>query len=145
MAQVQALLQHFTGRRTVPNILLDFDTIGGSDEITLLHAEGGLQRKFQNMGVVPGYRANSPFEVGNQVYGDDDAEYPLPPNQWMENLNVPANQKKPRPAAAVPALGEEVEEPDSGAVPVAEEEEEEVAPVTVEEMDSGDLDDPPID
>ncbi|RSH93831.1 hypothetical protein EHS25_006480 [Saitozyma podzolica] len=54
--QLQSLLMHLTGRRTVPNILFDFDTIGGSDELTLLHAEGGLQRRFEDMELLPGAR-----------------------------------------------------------------------------------------
>ncbi|KAL7424285.1 hypothetical protein Q5752_001875 [Cryptotrichosporon argae] len=52
-AQIQTLLQHLTGRRTVPNILLDFASVGGSDEIELLHSEGGLGRAFEEMGVMP--------------------------------------------------------------------------------------------
>ena len=50
---LQTLLERFTGRRTVPNILLDFETVGGSDDIALLHAEGGLHRKFLAMNVLP--------------------------------------------------------------------------------------------
>ncbi|KAK4686389.1 hypothetical protein P7C73_g3736, partial [Tremellales sp. Uapishka_1] len=49
---IQNLLHHLTGRRTVPNILLDFASIGGSDDITLLHAEGGLQKRFEDMDVL---------------------------------------------------------------------------------------------
>lgn len=54
--QIQSLLMHLTGRRTVPNVLFDFDTVGGSDELTLLHAEGGLQRRFEDMELLPGAR-----------------------------------------------------------------------------------------
>ncbi|WVQ78441.1 glutaredoxin [Cryptococcus sp. DSM 104549] len=78
MDQIQTLLQRITGRRTVPNILLDFTSIGGSDDITLLHSEGGLQRRFEDMEVVPGMRRRSPptpaplLPVG--VEGADGAE-----------------------------------------------------------------------
>jgi hypothetical protein len=57
MDHLQTLLQRLTGRRTVPNLLLDFESIGGSDEVALLHGEGGLQRKFEEMGVLPGFRS----------------------------------------------------------------------------------------
>ncbi|WWD16218.1 glutaredoxin [Kwoniella shandongensis] len=60
MEHLQNLLQRLTGRRTVPNILLDFTSIGGADDITLLHAEGGLQRRFQDMGAIPGSRRRRP-------------------------------------------------------------------------------------
>ncbi|KAK8869520.1 glutaredoxin [Kwoniella newhampshirensis] len=60
MEQLQTLLQRLTGRRTVPNVILDFTSIGGSDDITLFHAEGGLQRRFEDMGVVPGSRRRRP-------------------------------------------------------------------------------------
>jgi glutaredoxin len=53
---IQNLLHALIGRRTVPNVILDFTSVGGSDEITLLHAEGGLQRRFEEMEVVPGPR-----------------------------------------------------------------------------------------
>ncbi|ODN88454.1 glutaredoxin [Cryptococcus wingfieldii CBS 7118] len=52
MNSLQTLLNHFTDRRTVPNILLDFVSNGGSDDLTLQHAEGGLQQKFEDMMVV---------------------------------------------------------------------------------------------
>jgi hypothetical protein len=52
---IQTLLQYLTSRRTVPNILLDFVSIGGSDDLTLVHGEGGLQRDFQEMGLLPGW------------------------------------------------------------------------------------------
>jgi hypothetical protein len=53
MSIIQDLLNHLTGRRTVPNIILDFESIGGSDEIMLLDAEGGLQKRFDAMDVIP--------------------------------------------------------------------------------------------
>ncbi|WVN86576.1 glutaredoxin [Cryptococcus depauperatus CBS 7841] len=49
MKAIQTLLHHMTGRRTVPNILFDFVSIGGSDDVTLFHLEGGLLRKFKEM------------------------------------------------------------------------------------------------
>ncbi|ORY30008.1 hypothetical protein BCR39DRAFT_466880, partial [Naematelia encephala] len=53
---LQTILQHLTGRRTVPNVLIDFTSLGGSDELTLLHAEGGLAKLFDEMDVIPGRR-----------------------------------------------------------------------------------------
>jgi hypothetical protein len=39
-------------------VILDFKSIGGSDELTLFHSEGGLARKIKNMrtgsGMIPG-------------------------------------------------------------------------------------------
>ncbi|WWD09771.1 glutaredoxin [Kwoniella europaea PYCC6329] len=60
MDQIQTLLQRITGRRTVPNILLDFASIGGSDDVTLLHSEGGLQRTLEDMEVLPFSRRRKP-------------------------------------------------------------------------------------
>lgn len=45
---IQDMLKILTGRRTVPNVIVDFASLGGSDEITLLDAEGGLQRRLIN-------------------------------------------------------------------------------------------------
>lgn len=53
---LQSLLQQLTGRRTVPNVLLDFQSIGGSDEIALLHGEGGLRKTFRELEMLPGFR-----------------------------------------------------------------------------------------
>lgn len=44
MTTLQDLLLHLTGRRTVPNVLINFKSIGGADETQLLHHEGVLQR-----------------------------------------------------------------------------------------------------
>ncbi|OCF56003.1 glutaredoxin [Kwoniella mangroviensis CBS 10435] len=60
MDKIQTLLQRITGRRTVPNILLDFASIGGSDDVTLLHSEGGLQRTLEDMEVLPFSRRRKP-------------------------------------------------------------------------------------
>ena len=90
MDHIQTLLQRLTGRRTVPNLLLDFHSIGGSDEVTLLHGEGGLQRQFQMMGVLPGFRAN------------------LSPNPGMNIRKVPSPDREQDPvvppARAPPAI-----------------------------------------
>lgn len=48
---IQKILQHLTSRRTVPNVLLNYEPLGGSDEITLLHAEGSLKTLFRDAGV----------------------------------------------------------------------------------------------
>jgi len=56
MTHLQSLLQHLTSRRTVPNILFDFTSFGGSDELVLSDSEGGLQRRFEDMELLPGFR-----------------------------------------------------------------------------------------
>jgi hypothetical protein len=38
------MLQLLTGRRTVPNVIVNFKSLGGSDEVNLLHQEGTLSR-----------------------------------------------------------------------------------------------------
>jgi hypothetical protein len=102
MSQIQTLLQQITGRRTVPNILLDFTSIGGSDEITLIHSEGGLKKKFEQMGVLGGF--------GRHVNTGNDHRRPEKENKMVNNEPVmnkealkmdnkePARNK--RPAAA---------------------------------------------
>ncbi|WRT67450.1 glutaredoxin [Kwoniella shivajii] len=60
MEKIQTLLQRLTGRRTVPNVLLDFVSIGGSDDVTLIHSEGGLQRRLEDMEVLPFSRRRRP-------------------------------------------------------------------------------------
>jgi len=68
MEALQNLLQRITGRRTVPNVLIDFESVGGSDEISLLHGEGGLQRKFEELEMLPGYRRRySPAKIAKPV------------------------------------------------------------------------------
>ena len=59
MGTIQTLLQRLTDRRTVPNILFDSVSIGGADELTLIHSEGGLTRQFEKMAVLPGLRRGS--------------------------------------------------------------------------------------
>ena len=48
--QLQAALEKSTGRRTVPNILINGRSIGGGDEIQLLDQKGELGGKVQRMG-----------------------------------------------------------------------------------------------
>ena len=84
---IQTLLKSITGRRTVPNVILDFVSIGGSDEITLLHAEGGLKRRFEEMRLITSWRRRvqavrppivaPPVEERDLVDADED-DFPLP-------------------------------------------------------------------
>jgi Glutaredoxin and related proteins len=41
-----------TSRSTFPNIVVQGKSIGGSDEIQKLHAEGSLRKVFESAGVV---------------------------------------------------------------------------------------------
>lgn len=45
MAAIQDALYALTGRRTVPNVIVDFESVGGSDEVATLHGEGSLEKK----------------------------------------------------------------------------------------------------
>lgn len=45
MDAIQDALYALTGRRTVPNVIVDFESIGGSDEVATLHGEGSLEKK----------------------------------------------------------------------------------------------------
>ncbi|EKD04623.1 hypothetical protein A1Q2_01083 [Trichosporon asahii var. asahii CBS 8904] len=45
MDAIQDALYSLTGRRTVPNVIVDFEPIGGSDEVATLHGEGSLEKK----------------------------------------------------------------------------------------------------
>ncbi|SMY20463.1 unnamed protein product [Zymoseptoria tritici ST99CH_1A5] len=47
---LQDALLKLTGRRTVPNILINGKSIGGGDEVAALHAEGKLVSKVTSMG-----------------------------------------------------------------------------------------------
>ncbi|WWC69142.1 glutaredoxin [Kwoniella pini CBS 10737] len=67
MDKIQTLLQRITGRRTVPNVLLDFASIGGSDDVTLLHSEGGLQRRLEDMEVLPFARRRKSATAPNPI------------------------------------------------------------------------------
>ena len=48
--QLQAALQKSTGRRTVPNVLINGRSIGGGDEVEGLHVKGELMEKVKGMG-----------------------------------------------------------------------------------------------
>jgi len=39
---IQELLHKLTGRGTVPNVIVGGKSIGGADDVTSLHAAGGL-------------------------------------------------------------------------------------------------------
>ncbi|KAJ9093856.1 hypothetical protein QFC21_006229 [Naganishia friedmannii] len=44
---IQLLLKRLTGRGTVPNIIVDFVSIGGADEVSLMDSEGSLRKLLQ--------------------------------------------------------------------------------------------------
>lgn len=48
--QLQEVLAGNTGRRTVPNILVNGMTIGGGDEVETLHDTGKLAAKIKTLG-----------------------------------------------------------------------------------------------
>lgn len=48
--QLQAQLGQMTGRRTVPNILINGKSIGGGDDVQELHDSGKLVDKVKSMG-----------------------------------------------------------------------------------------------
>ncbi|KAL2430587.1 hypothetical protein ABEF95_011427 [Exophiala dermatitidis] len=48
--KVQDLLASLTGRRTVPNIMINSQSLGGSDDIAHLHSEGRLEEEIKKMG-----------------------------------------------------------------------------------------------
>jgi len=48
--QLQAQLAEMTGRRTVPNILINGRSIGGGDDVQELHSSGKLVEKVKSMG-----------------------------------------------------------------------------------------------
>lgn len=47
-ATVQSVLYYLTGRRTVPNVLVEFESLGGADELELFDGEGVLGRRVLN-------------------------------------------------------------------------------------------------
>lgn len=49
---IQSLLHTLTSRHTVPNILLDYTPLGGSDEIELLYSEGTLSTTLLRAGML---------------------------------------------------------------------------------------------
>jgi glutaredoxin len=50
-AVIQQILGRLTGRRTVPNILIQGNSIGGSDDVHALHASDKLVALFTENGV----------------------------------------------------------------------------------------------
>jgi hypothetical protein len=48
---ILSLLQEFTARETIPTVLLNWQPIGGADEIELASAEGSLSRIFTREGL----------------------------------------------------------------------------------------------
>ena len=48
--KLQDLLAESTGRKTVPNILINGGSIGGSDELAKLHADDAMVSKIRDMG-----------------------------------------------------------------------------------------------
>jgi len=48
--KLQDLLASLTGRRTVPNIMINAQSLGGSDDIARLHAEGTLAEEIKKLG-----------------------------------------------------------------------------------------------
>ncbi|WWC60787.1 glutaredoxin [Kwoniella dejecticola CBS 10117] len=86
MDKIQTLLQRITGRRTVPNVLLDFASIGGSDDVTLLHSEGGLQRRLEDMDVLPFSRRGRPAPVPVPVAAPELVEEVIQPEPEAQGL-----------------------------------------------------------
>jgi hypothetical protein len=48
--KLQDLLAALTGRRTVPNIMINAQSLGGSDDIAQMDAEGTLEEHIKKMG-----------------------------------------------------------------------------------------------
>ncbi|EIN11418.1 glutaredoxin [Punctularia strigosozonata HHB-11173 SS5] len=48
---IQTILGRLTGRRTVPNVVLKGNSIGGSDDIHALHAQGKLKPLLESAGI----------------------------------------------------------------------------------------------
>jgi hypothetical protein len=48
--KLQDLLASLTGRRTVPNIMINAQSLGGSDDIARMHAEGTLEEEIKKLG-----------------------------------------------------------------------------------------------
>lgn len=48
-AKLQAKLGRMTGRKTVPNIMVNYKSVGGSDEIADLHSHRTLIDKFKSL------------------------------------------------------------------------------------------------
>lgn len=48
--QLQGALKEKTGRKTVPNVLINGVSIGGGDEVVELHESGALPSKIEDLG-----------------------------------------------------------------------------------------------
>ena len=48
--KLQDLLAALTGRRTVPNIMINAQSLGGGDDVAHMHAEGTLEEHIKKMG-----------------------------------------------------------------------------------------------
>lgn len=48
--RLQAALEKSTGRRTVPNVLINGKSIGGGDDVANFDAEGKLAEMIKNLG-----------------------------------------------------------------------------------------------
>ena len=126
-SSIQTLLQRLTGRRTVPNILLDFTSIGGSDEVTLLHSEGGLRKQFEQLEILPGSRqsksnkkletvleiAEPETQVAEQIHFDSQGvelvhEEPRIDQAWIND----SADRGDSPAADLPDDNEDVHDDD---------------------------------
>lgn len=49
-AKLQELLATLTGRRTVPNIMINAQSIGGCDDVLALDADGKLEDEIRRLG-----------------------------------------------------------------------------------------------
>lgn len=58
---IQSLLKRLTGRRTVPNVIVDHTSIGGADEVGLMDSEGSLRTLLMR---APTGRRSRPFVRG---------------------------------------------------------------------------------
>lgn len=56
--QLQKVLSEMTGRKTVPNILVNHKSLGGSDELAQLHEDGKLLETIRTM-----VRGTKKFEI----------------------------------------------------------------------------------
>ena len=48
--KLQDLLASLTGRRTVPNIMINAQSLGGSDDIVRMHEDGTLEAAIKKLG-----------------------------------------------------------------------------------------------
>ena len=125
MNALQTILQRTTGRRTVPNILIDFESIGGADDLALLHGEGGLQRKFEELELLPGYRRRQKAKVarpGAGVARFDDAAVKGGKGRKVKQAKPAAHAPVPEPEAAEPVTWDAQDADTDKVVPEQEDE-----------------------